>query len=104
MSSRDGWGVFPKTYFGFTNKARFFNRHQAAALCKIDEIRLLFESDAQYLPIVESTVSSPSQPYVLTEMIDAHLQLVKGLVRWMSIFFNRHGRKIPLIPGGIISI
>ena len=40
--------VFPRTYFGYTNKVKTFNTNQVAALCSIDEIRLLLESDAPY--------------------------------------------------------
>ena len=64
----DRWlEVFPRTYFGFTNKVKYFNQHQIAALCKIDENRLMLESDAPYFPIEGETVSSPSQLYVLAE-------------------------------------
>ena len=72
----DRWlEVFPRTYFGFTNKVGRFNRHQREALCKIDENRLLLESDAPYFPIEGETVSSPSQLYVLAETMAAHRQL-----------------------------
>ena len=72
----DRWlEVFPRTYFGFTNKVGRFSRHQREALCKIDENRLLLESDAPYFPIEGETVSSPSQLYVLAETMTAHRQL-----------------------------
>ena len=72
----DRWlEVFPRTYFGFTNKVGRFSRHQREALCKIDENRLLLESDAPYFPIEGETVSSPSQLYVLAETMAAHRQL-----------------------------
>ena len=67
--------VFPRAYFGFTNKVGRFSRHQREALCKIDENRLLLESDAPYFPIEGETVSSPSQLYVLAETMAAHRQL-----------------------------
>ena len=72
----DRWlEVFPRTYFGSTNKVGRFNRHQREALCKIDENRLLLQSDAPYFPIEGETVSSPSQLYVLAETMAAHRQL-----------------------------
>ena len=49
--------MFPRTYFGFTNKVGRFSRHQREALCKIDENRLLLKSDAPYFPIEGETVS-----------------------------------------------
>ena len=37
----DRWlEVFPRTYFGFTNKVGRFNRNQREALCKIEENRM----------------------------------------------------------------
>ena len=67
--------VFPRTHFGFTSKVRSFDQHQIAALCKLEENRLLLESDAPYFPVEGSRVSSPSQLYVLAEAMAAHRQL-----------------------------
>lgn len=67
--------VFPRTYFGFTNRMSTFNRFQIDALCSIDENRLLLESDAPYFPIEGEAVSSPSQLYVWAEIMAVHRQM-----------------------------
>ena len=43
--------VFPRTHFGITSKVRLFDQHQIAALYKIEENRLLLESDAPYFQV-----------------------------------------------------
>ena len=87
----DRWlEVFPRSYFGFTNKVKYFNQHQIAALCKIDENRLLLESDAPYFPIEGKTVSSPSQLFVLAETMATHRQLTAQCVLEISVTNARH--------------
>lgn len=87
----DRWlEVFPRTYFGFTNRVRSFNRHQIEALCRIDENRLLLESDAPYFPIEGATVSSPSQLYVLAETMAIHRQLTAERVLEITLNNARH--------------
>lgn len=82
--------VFPRTYFGFTNRVSTFNRFQIEALCSIDENRLLLESDAPYFPIEGETVSSPSQLYVWAEIMARHRQLTVERMLEITLTNARH--------------
>lgn len=82
--------IFPRTYFGFTNMVKKFDRDQIKALCEIDENRLLLESDAPYFPIEGQRVSSPSQLYVLAETIAEHRQLTVERILEVTVANARH--------------
>lgn len=82
--------VFPRTYFGFTNKVRTFNESQIAALCSIEESRLLLESDSPYFPIQGSRVSSPSQLFTAAEAVAAHRHLTVERVLEVTLANGQH--------------
>lgn len=82
--------VFPRTYFGFTNKVKKFDQDQIEALCEIDENRLLLESDAPYFPMEGRRVSSPSQLYVLAEAMAEHRQLTVERMLEVTVANARH--------------
>ena len=67
--------VFPRTFFGFTNLAGRFDENQIAALCSLEESRLLLESDSPNFPIRRSEVSSPSQLWAAAEVVATHNHL-----------------------------
>ncbi|XP_053380308.1 putative deoxyribonuclease TATDN2 [Mercenaria mercenaria] len=64
--------VFPRTYIGFTNMVQSFDPEQVAALCAIEENRLLLESDAPYFKTMGTNVSSPSQLYAAAMNVAQH--------------------------------
>lgn len=82
--------VFPRTYFGFTNKVRTFNDSQIAALCSIEESRLLLESDAPYFPVKGSRVSSPSQLFIAAEAMATHRHLTVERVLEITLANGQH--------------
>ena len=82
--------VFPRTFFGFTNKVRSFNAEQVAALNAIGEDRLLLESDAPYFAPRGSRVSSPGQLYLTAEALANHRNLSVARVLEITLANGRH--------------
>ena len=80
--------VFPRTFFGFTNLAGRFDEHQIAALCSLEESRLLLESYSPYFQ--RSEVSSPSQLWAAAEIVATHLQLTPERVLEITLANGQH--------------
>ena len=82
--------VFPRTFFGFTNLVNKFDEHQIAALCSLEESRLLLESDSPYFPVKDSRVSSPSQLWAVAAAVASHRQLTPERVLEVSLANGQH--------------
>ena len=82
--------VFPRTFFGFTNLARQFDEDQVAALCSLEEGRLLLETDAPYFPIPGNEVSSPSQLWFAAAAVANHRGLTPEYVLQLTLANGQH--------------
>lgn len=82
--------VFPRTYFGFTNKVTSFDENQIGALQAVEENRLLIESDAPYFAPRGSRVSSPGQIYHVAAAIATHRHLTVERVLEITVANGEH--------------
>ena len=82
--------VFPWTFFGLTNLARQFDEDQVAALCNLEEDRLLLETDAPYFPIPGNEVSSPSQLWFAAAAVANHRGLTPEYVLQLTLANGQH--------------
>ena len=90
MLWKDGLQKFPWTFFGFTNIASRFIEDQVAALCSIEESRLLLETYAPYLLIEGTEVSSPSQLWTAAAAVATHRRRAPVHVSQLTLAKGQH--------------
>ncbi|XP_033758156.1 putative deoxyribonuclease TATDN2 [Pecten maximus] len=72
----DQWTTaFPNLYLGFTRLVTSFTPHQSEALRKVEEGRILLETDAPYFSVRGRPWSAPNQLYSVAESVAAVLQM-----------------------------